>query len=169
MIKNMISNDPAKRPDIVNIIVCVKKRWERLLLLGMDSRFGQKNQFKTNYEKIEILGNGSSGIVFKVRDKRDGNECAIKMLCASKYNKAMSQIKFEVLLQKDTLDHSNIVKYDDCWMEDLDSLPEVIINNLKLVFEYSDDSILDAICICMKMKLYSRKCYRSFTDITLVY
>ena len=137
----------------------------------MGKGFGQEKQFKTNYEKIGKVGGGGYGIVFTVRDKRDGKECAIKIVSVSESDqRELNQIKFEVLLQKDKLKHPNIVKYDDCWMEDLDSLPEDITNNLKLVFGYRDDGKLPyAICICMKMKLYEGKYDYSFTDLTFVY
>ena len=73
-------------------------------------------------------------------------------------NKQVTQISREVLLQKDRLHHSNIVKYLNCWQQTLDELPNETINQVKSMVDISSGShrsLVHMHCICMKMNVYS--------------
>ncbi|KAG8762465.1 G2-specific serine/threonine protein kinase, partial [Serendipita sp. 405] len=70
-------------------------------------------QFLDAYEPIDIIGNGSFGVIRKVRRKEDGAIYARKELNFERMSdRDKKQIVAEVNILKD-LNHENIVRYHD--------------------------------------------------------
>ncbi|MEM3858884.1 MAG: protein kinase [Candidatus Micrarchaeaceae archaeon] len=59
----------------------------------------------SNYEKLNILGRGKYGEVFRIKDKRDNNYYALKISKISEYGTNI--LEYNVLF---TLEHPNIIK-----------------------------------------------------------
>ena len=85
------------------------------------------SRLKREFEFVEKLGSGGFGDVCKYRNKLDQQLYAIKRiklttsLTDSRDNKD-AKIKREIHLLSG-LDHENIVRYYNCWVEDFDSFP----------------------------------------------
>jgi len=78
---------------------------------------GRHSRYKEEYEELERLGRGAFGAVFRVRNKVDGNEYAIKKVRIK--SAKMNQVREEVgIISK--LDHSNVIRYYTSWFEDDD-------------------------------------------------
>ncbi|KAK2922061.1 hypothetical protein Q8A73_001546 [Channa argus] len=68
---------------------------------------------KSEFDFLEKLGNGAFGRVFKARHTLLNNYYAIKIVPCTEKDKALREVK-----ALSDLDHSNIVRYYSCWMED---------------------------------------------------
>uniref|UniRef100_A0A1B0BBB1 cyclin-dependent kinase n=1 Tax=Glossina palpalis gambiensis TaxID=67801 RepID=A0A1B0BBB1_9MUSC len=80
-----------------------------------------------NFQRIERIGEGTYGIVFKARDKKTGKDVALKKIrLASETEGVPSTAIREISLLKD-LDHNNIVQLFDVVVTD---------TSLYMVFEY---------------------------------
>ncbi|KIM30710.1 hypothetical protein M408DRAFT_66054 [Serendipita vermifera MAFF 305830] len=76
-----------------------------------------KVQFLDAYEAIDVIGNGSFGIIRKVRRKEDGQFYARKELNFERMSdRDKKQIVAEVNILKD-LNHENIVRYHDRFVD----------------------------------------------------
>lgn len=73
-----------------------------------------RSKFQTNFEILDHLGEGGYGIVFKVRDRNDGKEYAVKRIELPKHS-GWQLIEREIRIRD--CDHPNIVKYFDSWIE----------------------------------------------------
>jgi len=65
----------------------------------------------TGYEKLVILGQGSYGKVYKVRNKSTGEECVMKIINTKKIDQAMFQNKVTDMEKINTLSSPYLVKY----------------------------------------------------------
>ncbi|XP_008301474.1 interferon-induced, double-stranded RNA-activated protein kinase-like [Stegastes partitus] len=70
-----------------------------------------KSRFQSDYDSIEPLGKGGFGHVYRARHKLVGKFYAVKIVDGEE--KALREV-----MALSELRHSNIVRYDDCWMED---------------------------------------------------
>lgn len=121
----------------------------RISILG----FGLANIFGSRYEIIRELGIGGFSCIYAARDSSDGKDSAVKIVAMGTHNnQEMKQIGREILIQKATLNHSNIVKYDECWLETFDQLPGNV--RLDVSRNMSNSLIPIKYCVCMKMKIY---------------
>lgn len=130
----------------------------------MASGLDFENQFANKYTIIDELGKGGFGIVYKVKSKATKIEYAIKIVAVNeKDDHELKQIEREVSLQKNQLNHPNIVKYFDCWKEKLINLPEDIKYDMNSKFDYErwngkmKRSFENKNCMCMRMPIYNGK------------
>lgn len=124
-----------------------------------------ETKLKNEYKIIKKLGIGSFGVVYKAvknEAESDGSEYAIKVIAKdaddSKWQKRYREIKY----QMNELDHPNIVKYLECWMENFNMLPDKVQLPVTGFFDgegtwSSDDMVpnIPVYCVCIKMKAYS--------------
>lgn len=74
------------------------------------------SRFTNDFETVSCLGKGGFGIVFKVRQKFDECNYAIKRIALPERQKSRDRVMREVkALAK--LDHQNIVRYYNSWVE----------------------------------------------------
>jgi len=72
------------------------------------------SRYKEEYEEVERLGHGAFGAVFRVKNKVDGNEYAIKKVRITEAK--TDQVREEVgIISK--LDHPNVIRYYTSWFE----------------------------------------------------
>ncbi|XP_049591646.1 interferon-induced, double-stranded RNA-activated protein kinase [Syngnathus scovelli] len=69
------------------------------------------SRFKEDFECVQAIGNGSFGSVFKAKHKLDGKHYAVKKVSSEEKSKR----EIDALSK---LQHSNIVRYYTCWIED---------------------------------------------------
>ncbi|XP_053629408.2 eukaryotic translation initiation factor 2-alpha kinase 3 isoform X2 [Cherax quadricarinatus] len=74
------------------------------------------SRYMTDFELVQCLGRGGFGVVFQVRNKLDENEYAVKRITLPTKKSSAERVKREVrALAK--LDHGNIVRYYNSWLE----------------------------------------------------
>lgn len=74
------------------------------------------SRFTNDFETVSCLGKGGFGVVFKVRQKIDECNYAIKRITLPQKQKSRDRVMREVkALAK--LDHQNIVRYYNSWVE----------------------------------------------------
>lgn len=74
------------------------------------------SRFANDFETVSCLGKGGFGVVFKVRQKIDECNYAIKRITLPEKQKSRDRVMREVkALAK--LDHQNIVRYYNSWVE----------------------------------------------------
>uniref|UniRef100_A0A0A9XT10 PRKR-like endoplasmic reticulum kinase n=1 Tax=Lygus hesperus TaxID=30085 RepID=A0A0A9XT10_LYGHE len=75
------------------------------------------SRYLTDFEPIRRLGRGGFGIVFQAKNKMDDCEYAVKRIPLPNKEEALERMKREVkALAK--LDHQNIVRYFNSWVEE---------------------------------------------------
>lgn len=86
------------------------------------SNFFSNNKLVTNFEILEVLGNGAFGTVFKAEHKLEENLYAIKVIRVDKgqFNNALINSTIREILVMSRLKHRNIINYLSCWFEDGD-------------------------------------------------
>ena len=83
-----------------------------------------RGRYVTEFEQLELIGEGGFGKVYRVRHLLDDNIYAIKKTvvnCEDPQDKKM--LKEVALLSK--LNHPNIVRYYQSWLEDTHSFQEL--------------------------------------------
>ncbi|BET01789.1 eukaryotic translation initiation factor [Nesidiocoris tenuis] len=84
-----------------------------LTLPGVDFH----SRYLTDFEPVRRLGKGGFGIVFQAKNKMDDCEYAVKRITLPNKEEALERMKREVkALAK--LDHQNIVRYFNSWVEE---------------------------------------------------
>ncbi|XP_042238217.1 eukaryotic translation initiation factor 2-alpha kinase-like isoform X2 [Homarus americanus] len=74
------------------------------------------SRYLTDFELVQCLGRGGFGVVFQVRNKLDENVYAVKRIILPSKKSSAERVKREVrALAK--LNHSNIVRYYNSWLE----------------------------------------------------
>lgn len=83
-----------------------------------------RGRYETEFEQLELIGEGGFGKVYRVRHKLDGNTYAIKKTVIN-YADAQDRkmLKEVALLSK--LNHPNIVRYYQSWLEDAESVQQI--------------------------------------------
>ena len=91
-----------------------------------------------NYEKLDKLGEGTYGVVFKAKDKNTGEIIAIKMIHLEQEEEGIPPTSVREISVLSDLKHPNIVE-----------LKEVINapNSLALIFEYMDKDLRNYLSI----------------------
>ena len=84
------------------------------LIQDVQADIPEETRYQHDFFEICPLGRGSFGSVFKVRNKLDGNEYAIKKISLQK--KVEPKVFREVTLLA-RLDHINVVRYHSAWIE----------------------------------------------------
>ncbi|KAJ0005023.1 hypothetical protein NQD34_011237 [Periophthalmus magnuspinnatus] len=87
------------------------------------------SRFTSDYDCIEILGNGSYGRVYKAKNQVLQQYRAVKEIQSKDIKKSLQEVK--VLSE---LLHPNIVRYYTCWFEDTGYRPTVYRSNVKYLF-----------------------------------
>lgn len=78
-----------------------------------DAKTDFTSDFHKNFKVIDLLGKGGFGIVFRVKNKKDANEYAVKRI-----NMAVQSAEgIERELKIKDCDHENIIRYFDSWTE----------------------------------------------------
>jgi serine/threonine protein kinase len=112
-------HDMYEKPDISTML---KKDHEDPAKVKMPNMRGR---YLSEFEEIELIGEGGFGKVYKVRHKLDGNIYAIKKAVVNYEDLNDRKILKEVsLLSK--LNHPNIVRYYQSWLEDSNSMAEIL-------------------------------------------
>lgn len=78
-----------------------------------DTRTGYISRFQSEFEMLQHLGKGGNGVVFEVKNKKDGEKCAIKRIDLA--NQPSNLLERERKIRD--CKHPNIVKYIDSWVE----------------------------------------------------
>lgn len=84
---------------------------------------------KKRYEKLEKLGEGTYGIVYKVRDNKNNTVVALKKIRLENEDEGMPSTAMREIAILKELDHVNIVR-----LEDVIYVPNQ--KKLHLIFEY---------------------------------
>lgn len=135
-------------------------------------------QFNNKYRYIEELGFGGFGAVYRVSERSTGKEYAVKVVAKNDSSFGRKSVEREIAMQKDTLNHPNVVKYFDCWEENYINFPETIKSDLKRLkcfhgqpYKLWKDHLIPfspKYCMCMSMKIYDGKiaadCNHSFNS-----
>ncbi|XP_067286153.1 eukaryotic translation initiation factor 2-alpha kinase 1 isoform X2 [Pseudorasbora parva] len=77
----------------------------------------QTSRYLSEFEEIATLGKGSYGKVFKVTNKLDGQEYAVKKILIKKVTREDCMKVLREVKVLSSLQHSNIVGYHTAWME----------------------------------------------------
>ncbi|XP_051980863.1 eukaryotic translation initiation factor 2-alpha kinase 1-like isoform X2 [Xyrauchen texanus] len=77
----------------------------------------QTSRYLSEFEEITTLGKGSYGKVFKVTNKLDGQEYAVKKILIKKVTRDDCMKVLREVKVLSSLQHSNIVGYHTAWME----------------------------------------------------
>lgn len=77
----------------------------------------QTSRYLSEFEEISALGKGSYGKVFKVTNKLDGQEYAVKKILIKKVTRDDCMKVLREVKVLSSLQHSNIVGYHTAWME----------------------------------------------------
>lgn len=86
---------------------------------------GSRGRYSRDFEELEIIGEGGFGKVYRVKHRLDGGIYAIKKIIINYGNPTERKMLKEVsLLSK--LNHPNIVRYYQSWLEDVASLEELV-------------------------------------------
>lgn len=91
------------------------------------------SRYRTDFVEAGRLGRGGYGEVFRARNKLDGRFYAIKMIQSSSAS-TLNDVLSEILLLSQ-LNHPNVVRYFNAWLESEDSSP-----NGRHESQSSDDS-----------------------------
>lgn len=84
-----------------------------------------RGRYLAEFEEMDLIGEGGFGKVYKVRHKLDGNIYAIKKAVVNYEDLNDRKILKEVsLLSK--LNHPNIVRYYQSWLEDTNTVDEIV-------------------------------------------
>ena len=86
------------------------------------------SQLKRDFEFVELLGSGNYGAVGKFKNKLDGKFYAIKKIEYNKEQKDLGNDQLDEKIMREiqllsALNHENIVRYFNCWIEPQDSFP----------------------------------------------
>eukprot|EP00117_Sycon_ciliatum_P030947 scpid10054/ scgid1375/ Eukaryotic translation initiation factor 2-alpha kinase 3; PRKR-like endoplasmic reticulum kinase; Pancreatic eIF2-alpha kinase len=98
------------------------------------------SRFDNDFETIRYLGRGGFGKVFHVRNAFDGQPYAVKRIRLPTNSEDQRKVMREVKALA-ALDHQNIVRYYNAWMEDLPFDYPVAIASPDCAAEQSDFSI----------------------------
>lgn len=84
-----------------------------------------RGRYQVDYEEVEMIGEGGFGRVYRCRNRIDSNIYAVKKMVIN-YNDPQSRklLKEVALLSK--LNHPNIVRYHQSWLEDTASVEQLI-------------------------------------------
>ncbi|KAI8907007.1 kinase-like domain-containing protein [Powellomyces hirtus] len=78
----------------------------------------RSSRYAEDFVELDILGKGAFGRVYRVRNRLDGIEYAIKKvrlrMGTSKLERILREVKFQARLQ-----HTNVVRYFSAWVEDI--------------------------------------------------
>lgn len=85
-----------------------------------------KSRLTSDFEILQYLGGGGFGCVYKVKEKLVDIDYAMKIVAGT--DKALREVKVLSDIQ-----HENIVRYYNCWMEDSTMQPESIKKKLKRI------------------------------------
>ncbi|XP_051530581.1 eukaryotic translation initiation factor 2-alpha kinase 1 isoform X2 [Myxocyprinus asiaticus] len=77
----------------------------------------QTSRYLSEFEEIAKLGKGSYGIVFKVTNKLDGQEYAVKKILIKKVTRDDCMKVLREVKVLSSLQHPNIIGYHTAWME----------------------------------------------------
>jgi serine/threonine protein kinase len=81
-----------------------------------------KDRFKNEFERLEMLGRGGFGSVFKCKNRLDGRMYAVKEVrisSAKQYADRLRKVLREVKILAQ-LEHRNVVRYYGAWLEQID-------------------------------------------------
>ncbi|GAM23575.1 hypothetical protein SAMD00019534_067500 [Acytostelium subglobosum LB1] len=107
------------------------------------------------FRVIEVIGQGSFGLVCTCINTMTNNIVAIKFL-ETEPDDANQTLKREITILKNTAECPNIVQYHGCYLKD---------NNLMIVMEYCDGgSVLDIMSMCER-KLTERQIAAVLYDV----
>jgi serine/threonine protein kinase len=90
------------------------------------------NQITQRYEKVQKIGEGTYGVVYKAKDREDGKFVALKKIRLEHEDEGVPSTAIREIAILQELKHPNIVS-----LLDVDNLP----NKLYLVFEYLDQDL----------------------------
>ncbi|XP_062859250.1 eukaryotic translation initiation factor 2-alpha kinase 1 isoform X2 [Trichomycterus rosablanca] len=90
----------------------------------------QTSRYLSEFDKISTLGKGSYGKVFKVKNKLDGQEYAVKKILIRNVTRDDCMKVLREVKVLSSLQHPNIVGYHTAWMEHV----QPAVNNNKQVF-----------------------------------
>jgi len=90
------------------------------------------NQVNQRYEKVQKIGEGTYGVVYKAKDKVDGKFVALKKIRLEHEDEGVPSTAIREIAILQELKHANIVT-----LLDVENLP----NKLYLVFEYLDQDL----------------------------
>lgn len=113
------------------------------------------SRYWQDFEQLECLGCGGFGSVFRVKNRLDGLEYAIKRIPFNhEKREAVRKLQREVYSLA-RLDHPNVVRYNAAWIErgDSDVLSDCEDSSSSLEFEKSDTTL----CIQMQLCHYTLK------------
>ncbi|KAI3660114.1 hypothetical protein MP638_002456 [Amoeboaphelidium occidentale] len=90
------------------------------------SQISPVSRYKSEFEEIQVIGKGGHGIVYKARNKLDGEEYAIKKVglnTSSKHKRSEGLIREAQAFAKIS-NHPNVVRYYAAWTEPVDGIQE---------------------------------------------
>jgi len=94
-----------------------------------------KSRFKSDFEILAKLGEGGGGVVYKVKNNYDTYEYAIKKIKININDKNESNRIIREIMLFSRLQHNNIAKYLQAWIEEADEEDDNILDN----FDYNKD------------------------------
>lgn len=116
-----------------------------------DSWPERKNKIGHEYTVESVIGRGAYGCVFRACETgKDIESYAIKMIPIDESDKvSIKQIKREIYFQQKHWAGSTIpiIKYYECWEENLSDLPDIVRDELSRLNSYKHADR----CICMLM------------------
>lgn len=71
----------------------------------------------SEYERLEVIGRGRYGTVYKMRNTRTGEEIAAKMFNEEQYSEEASRLFLREIETLKELDHPNIIKILGFWLQ----------------------------------------------------
>jgi serine/threonine protein kinase len=95
-----------------------------------------------NYNRNEVIGNGTYGVVYKGTDIKTGETIAMKKIKLEVETEGIPSTAIREISTLREIEHENIVAYD-ILLSDISSLKDVICasQRLYLIFEYLDKDL----------------------------
>ncbi|PNF23464.1 Eukaryotic translation initiation factor 2-alpha kinase 1 [Cryptotermes secundus] len=81
------------------------------------------SRYSTEYEQLEFIARGGFGRVYKVRNKLDGVEYAVKKICLQYHSITGFLLSLREVKMLAKLNHPNIVSYKAAWLEPMTITP----------------------------------------------
>lgn len=91
-------------------------------------------KYSDGYEELELIGRGTFGHVFKVRDKSDGNLYAVKVMHIE--NELLENYSNREINENNIHSHTHLIKCHRIWTEFLPQEPVKVFIQMELC--YSD-------------------------------
>jgi serine/threonine protein kinase len=87
---------------------------------AMPDILGSPSRFEQDFDRLELLGRGAFGDVWRCRHRLDGQEYAVKMIEYRTTIAEAAEVERRVLREAQTwasLNHPNVVRYHNAWVE----------------------------------------------------